>query len=306
MDLNMSDSDFLKKCDQLLSSLESLPSQSSANSFSDKIYSIYDKLDFLKKSLEYMDMVKEESGWSRVPNKMMWTHPEHGHLEVNRKEGKVNVIHTTPTGSRTNWGSWNDGPNIAATAAEMTRRKMSEGGMLSGQPNIKKSDYGKFKGGSAYSAADNARRKAANTGEVAEGSGKNVNVKAYSSKTGQLSAKQSAAVESQKYKQMNRKQPVKTFSPEEIEAVNQQRKKLAASIDIDAEYSEKIVKKETEMANNLAHLLKLNSSVSSQPVGNWIQEASKPISNKFSSEEEEMAYWRSIKVSDKDDGGYGY
>src|ERR1019366_3437280 len=32
-------------------------------------------------------------------------------------------------------------------------------------------------------------------------------------------------------------------------------------------------------------------------ITNWLQEATKPISSRFASEEEEMAYWSSIKVN---------
>jgi hypothetical protein len=39
---------------------------------------------------------------------------------------------------------------------------------------------------------------------------------------------------------------------------------------------------------------------------NWMVEASKPITQKFASEEEELAYWNSIKVNDRDDGSSGY
>jgi hypothetical protein len=39
---------------------------------------------------------------------------------------------------------------------------------------------------------------------------------------------------------------------------------------------------------------------------NWLQEAMKPISSRFKTPEEEEAYWRSIKVTDKDDGKPGY
>lgn len=39
---------------------------------------------------------------------------------------------------------------------------------------------------------------------------------------------------------------------------------------------------------------------------NWMIEAQKPIAQKFHSEEEEQAYWRNIKVSDRDDGQSGY
>lgn len=41
-------------------------------------------------------------------------------------------------------------------------------------------------------------------------------------------------------------------------------------------------------------------------LNNWLVEASKPISQRFSSEEEEMAYWSKIKVEDRDDGKSGY
>jgi hypothetical protein len=41
-------------------------------------------------------------------------------------------------------------------------------------------------------------------------------------------------------------------------------------------------------------------------INNWLVEASKPISARFSSPEEEQAYWDSIKVADRDDGKAGY
>ena len=41
-------------------------------------------------------------------------------------------------------------------------------------------------------------------------------------------------------------------------------------------------------------------------LNNWLTEASKPIAQKFNSEEEELAYWNSIKVNDRDDGSSGY
>ena len=39
---------------------------------------------------------------------------------------------------------------------------------------------------------------------------------------------------------------------------------------------------------------------------NWLAEAAKPITKQFNSEAEEIAYWDSIKVSDRDDGKSGY
>lgn len=46
---------------------------------------------------------------------------------------------------------------------------------------------------------------------------------------------------------------------------------------------------------------------SSSYASSWIEEATKPIGQRFSSEEEELAYWNSIKVSDSvDDDSTGY
>lgn len=41
-------------------------------------------------------------------------------------------------------------------------------------------------------------------------------------------------------------------------------------------------------------------------INNWLIEATKPISQRFSSPEEELAYWNSIKIEDRDDGATGY
>jgi len=83
--------------------------------------------------------------------------------------------------------------------------------------DVNKSDYGP-KGGGQYDAADNAKRKAKNTGEVSH-SGPNMNVKAYSSKPAQLTANQLAEIESKKYGKMSAKQPVKVFNEKEKNAL---------------------------------------------------------------------------------------
>jgi hypothetical protein len=44
----------------------------------------------------------------------------------------------------------------------------------------------------------------------------------------------------------------------------------------------------------------------SNSINSWLAEASKPISSRFNSQEEEDAYWASIKVVDRDDGKSGY
>jgi hypothetical protein len=41
-------------------------------------------------------------------------------------------------------------------------------------------------------------------------------------------------------------------------------------------------------------------------INNWLQEATKPLSKRFSSAEEELKYWQSIKISSSDDESAGY
>lgn len=313
---------FLIKCQQIADSLHFISTDRELIAWSEKLHKVSMNVKIIRQ-LTSLDSTKTDlcEKLEKALNAMqiMLRDTERKNREIARQEANIkagirtgtSVPRSTPNTSTdikpanvsSNSSSINELEDVYANRQALGSqsgwsKKASEG--------TQKSDYGKFKGGSMYSAADNARRKATNTGDVAEGTGKNVNVKAYSSKTGQLSAKQSAEEESKRYRQLNRKQPVRTFSPEEIATINEQRKKLASSIDIDAEHSEKIAKNEHEIANNLANLLKLNPNVSNRPTNDWIAEASKPISHKFSSEEEEMVYWQSIKVSDKDDGGYGY
>lgn len=84
--------------------------------------------------------------------------------------------------------------------------------------DVEKSGYGP-KGSGQYSDVDNSRRKANNVGDMA-GQGSNVNVKSYSSKPGQLSAKQQAARTPYK----GAAGPVKQYSPEQVAAINEARK----------------------------------------------------------------------------------
>jgi len=79
------------------------------------------------------------------------------------------------------------------------------------------SNYGPKKAG-LYNGPDNDRRKVSRTGDVVEGAGSNKAVRAYSTKPGQLSAKDSAAAEQKKVKQLSG--PVKVYTPEEKEALS--------------------------------------------------------------------------------------
>ena len=90
---------------------------------------------------------------------------------------------------------------------------------------VKKSNYGP-KGAKMYNLADNVGRKANNTGDTA-GDGPNQNVKSYSTKPGQLSAKQQAALLHSKRNIKANSEPVTkpTLSPEEVERYKKNMKK---------------------------------------------------------------------------------
>jgi hypothetical protein len=216
---------------------------------------------------------------------------------------------------------------------------------LKDEDGVGKSDYGKFKGGSQYDATANLKRKANNVGDVA-GEGKNTNVKAFSTKPGQLSAKQQAA----KTPYKGAAGPVKKWTPEQIAAENEARK-LKKNADgpwvthasvPNADEEVKNLQKtnpvnkaedimSTQLANMMAgramlgikppaqptdqemfgHLIPTEEQIEKAEQGwnnrlNWLEEAIKPISSRFNSPEEEAQYWASIKVADRDDGKSGY
>lgn len=79
---------------------------------------------------------------------------------------------------------------------------------------MKKSGYGISR--ADYDPHVNQERKANNTGDRVPGNGKNVNVKSFSSRPGQLSAKQEAARMHTKKNIIENSGPVKILSPEEI------------------------------------------------------------------------------------------
>jgi len=214
---------------------------------------------------------------------------------------------------------------------------------------VEKSAYGPKKGGQ-YTAVDNAKRKANNTGDVV-GAGPNVNAKSYSSKPGQLSGKQSADLTARIQNKANKKQPVKVYTPEEIAAMAPKynpdgtlKKSWGQHLPF-PNAEEEIMRLsradrtqvgEDALANQLGNLMAgkamLGNAPPAQPTDqqmfghlvvteemqkanekkwqgaafDWLAEAAKPISQKFNSEEEELAYWKSIKVGDRDDGQAGY
>jgi hypothetical protein len=85
---------------------------------------------------------------------------------------------------------------------------------------LDKSNYGP-KGAGAYSVPDNVRRKRKNTGEELQYVGPNRNVKQYGGFGGSAQAK----YEDAKIKRLNAKQPVKTYTAEEIAQYKQKMNK---------------------------------------------------------------------------------
>lgn len=222
------------------------------------------------------------------------------------------------------------------------------------EDDVEKSGYGP-KGGGQYNAADNMKRKAKNLTDAVP-VGPNSNVKAYSSKPGQMSSKAQANLTAKLQNAANRKQPVKVYSPEEKAA-------LAAKMKLNKGWGQHLPFPSAEeeimnlaknyetgedaSAQQLANLMsgknmlgeKVHPMVKqmmapppAQPTDeqlfghlvvseemvkakekewqgaafNWLAEAAKPISKQFASEAEELAYWDSIKIADRDDGKSGY
>jgi hypothetical protein len=191
--------------------------------------------------------------------------------------------------------------------------------------DLVKSNYGP-KGYGLYTSTDNIKRKAKNTGDEIADIGGNKNVKAYSSKPGQLSAKSQAKLEAARDKAKSAKNPVKIYTPEEVAELNAKMKMEKSLPEWD----------ENELAVALAGIAPLNRP-SLQPsnsefeqaalnsgmavtqkqadqleknwggaISDWFAEASKPLSSRFSSPEEEEAYWAGIKVGEGDAGNSGY
>lgn len=213
--------------------------------------------------------------------------------------------------------------------------------------SMSKSNYGP-KGSGQYSAEDNARRKANNTTiEAPMGPGRPNAAKALSTKPGQMSGKAQSDLTARIQAAANKKQPVKQWSADEIEAENKKRGlKKAWGQHLPFPSAEEEIMKlaksspaqvgEDALANQLANVMQgknmLGSPPPAQPTDeqlfghlvvteemakaneakwkgaafDWMKEAAKPITQKFASEEDELAYWNSIKVSDRDDGKSGY
>lgn len=244
------------------------------------------------------------------------------------------MVDNTPAAMNTAGGT---GKRYAYINDPVGKKEHVEGCQCDKCLEMQKSGYGP-KGGGQYSVADNIRRKANNTG-AQTGFGANVNTKQYTSAKFAGKDMQSSAAQKRPSK------PIK-WTPEQIEAENKKRglKKGWAEHNSIPSAEEEIlnlaknvrVDGETEAANRLSQLMAGKGLLGVQPppqptdeqmfghlavteemakaaeqkwqgaAFDWLKEAQKPISQNFRSEEEEIAYWNSIKVSDRDDGKSGY
>lgn len=212
-----------------------------------------------------------------------------------------------------------------------------------GKPHgMDKSDYGKFKGGSQYDPAANAKRKATNVGTERFG---NQSTKSYThgKAFAQKTPKGPAG-------------PVKQYSPEQIAAINEANKLKKNAEDAPWDQHAQVPNADVEvqkvqrenpavpaehlMPHQLAAMMHSKAMLNPnhrQPssedmimagermglganpdalakadqqwggaINNWLAEAQKPISARFSSEEEEAAYWDSIKVNGSSRDDYGF
>jgi hypothetical protein len=280
------------------------------------------------------------TGWSQDMNTGAYHHSLHGVINTFKNpNGTYQIKHAGGVVG-------NNIPNIAAAGQHIKNYVGSLGSqtvMNSGDPmsvgkadDVEKSGYGP-KGGSQYSIADNTKRKANNVGDQVTTIGQNKNVKAYSSKPGQLSAKQQAAKAPS-----GAAGPVKQYSPAQIAAINEARKLKKNAEDgapwanhagvpnadqevVQLQKTNPAVKAENLMANQLANLMAGRAMLGNAPRQptdeemfgrfvqseeeiqkaenkwannmNWLEEATKPIASRFNSPEEEAAYWDSIRVS---------
>ena len=279
------------------------------------------------------------TGWSQDASTGAYHHSLHGVINTFKNpNGSFQIKHAGGVVG-------NNIPNIAEAGAKIKDYVSTLGGQTvmnnvdpmsigKDEDGVEKSGYGP-KGGGQYSAADNAKRKANNMGQV-ETVGQNKNIKSYSSKPGQLSAKQQAAKAPS-----GPAGPVKQYTPAQIAAINEANKlKKNAEAGspwanhnafpnadkevVSLQKSNPVDRAENLMSNQLANLMAGRAMLGNAPrqptneemfgrfvpseeeiqkaeskwgnTMNWLEEATKPIASRFNSPEEEAAYWDSIKV----------
>lgn len=204
--------------------------------------------------------------------------------------------------------------------------------------DMAKSGYGP-KGGGQYSVADNIRRKANNV-ETGVGIGPNKNSKAYTSAkySGMTPQTDPKLKKPQAVKQWSPEQIAAENKKRGLNKAWGQHNPIPSAEEEIMRYAAEVVHGEDAAANQLAQmmhnkqLLKFNQPSNDEftaageamglgvseevlksdargwdnTMNSWLAEATKPISQRFASEEEEMAYWSKIKVADRKDDDTGY
>lgn len=283
------------------------------------------------------------AGWSQDTDTGALHHSTHGIISTRKGPNGLDIKHDGKV-----IGSFGD---FNAAGAGIRNYINTLGSKDTGMTNIPSnpmakeelamSNYGP-KGKSQYTAVDNIKRKANNTGDSV-GEGPNTNVKSYSTKPGQLSNKQANNLDFKNAKAKSGKG--KIFSREEIIAkypnIPVVKKSWGQHLPFPSGQPENlppaaVPNSEVVMANQLRDLLLNKAIIGNTPppqptdeemfghlvttpetlakkeadwsngMNDFFAEASKPISSRFTSEEEELAYWASIKVADRDNGGSGY
>lgn len=229
-------------------------------------------------------------------------------------------------------------PSAMNTAGGTGKRYAYINDPVSKEEDVEKSNYGP-KGKSQYSVADNIRRKANNTGDQT-GFGSNTNTKQYTSAkfSNQTPQTDPKLKQPQPVKQWSKEQIAAEQAKRNglkkswgqhlpFPSAEEEIMKLAKNMPVDGE---------TEAANRLSQLMSGKGLLGQQPPAqptdeqmfghlvvteemeknadrqwqgaafDWLKEAQKPISQKFASEADELAYWDSIKIADRDDGKSGY
>ena len=194
-----------------------------------KCNELIDRLQELKKALQDVTQVASNrkpapglpAGWSVDMGSGDYHHSTHGVISPGKQpDGTFRPVH----GGRPLGYFGHISGAGKAIGKYINTLKGSDTGMMNPntvqkEESLDKSNYGPPKGGQ-FTTADNVKRKQNNVGDVA-GEGPNVNVKAFSTKPGQLSAKQQAAIEARKAKKLSGKP--RTLTPEEVEAYKKQK-----------------------------------------------------------------------------------
>lgn len=306
-----------------------------------KCEELIDRLNQLKKAIGQTNVASSRrpvnalgAGWSQDAGTGAFHHSTHGIISTSKHpDGYYQITHGgRPVGRAAD-------PSQAGLKIKQYVGTLQPGdtGMHNVDTSVDKSDYGKFKGGSQYDPAASAKRKMTNVGSEKVGT---QSVKSYTH--GKAFAQKTPKGPAGPVKQYTPEQIAAINEARKLKKTAETTPWMAhaniPNADVEVEKLQKenpTHKAEDVMANQLANMMAgramLGITPPPQPTNeqlfghlvpseeqvqkaeqewsgrfNWLQEAMKPISARFNSPEEEEAYWKSIRVTDKDDGKPGY